>query len=166
MMKVQKKLVKLIIILITSLKVFGFMTIPVLADGENRGGLRINTERIIKGQSENIELRETELERIFPTLFTDETKEMIEKTEQLNKNNLEELEKSIFSQDLDGNTMVEEVKNALFTEEYSVAVSGSNQDEEDASSDGIVSTTILTVFSGLGLLLLVGLYTGMRSLYD
>lgn len=165
-MKVQKKLVKLIIILITSLKVFGFMTIPVLADGENRGGLRINTERIIKGQSENIELRETELERIFPTLFTDETKEMIEKTEQLNKNNLEELEKSIFSQDLDGNTMVEEVKNALFTEEYSVAVSGSNQDEEDASSDGIVSTTILTVFSGLGLLLLVGLYTGMRSLYD
>lgn len=165
-MRVQKKLAKSLLLLIIALLVLGFWSVPAAADEEERGGLRINTDRIIKGQQEPTELRETELERVFPQLFTDETKEVIKEKELENKSELEQLEESIFFHELEGNTAVQDVKDALFAPEYEVAQTGGNQIQEDPSSGSGVSNTLLAVFTGLGAVLLFGLYAAMRNLVD
>lgn len=165
-MRVQKKLAKSIILLFIGVLVLGLLAVPAAAEEEGRGGLKINPDRIIKGQNENTDLRETELEKVFPELFTDETKETIEETELQQKSKLEELEQSIFSYELEGNTVVQEVKDDLFTAEYTVAQSGGNHIQEDASSGSGASNTLLAVFTGFGIVLFVGLYAAMRTMLD
>jgi type VII secretion protein EssA len=169
-MKVQQKQVKskFILLLCISLLVLVFAPVSAMADTEKRGELQFKIDRIIGGQDGETELRETELERLFPTLFTDEVKTRIEDTEHENQETMEELEESLFFADMEANSTVDEVKDSLFAEDYTATqvASAGNQAQEEASSSSTLGNTLLAVFSGLGLLLFGGLYFMMRSMLD
>ena len=167
-MKVQQKQAKpkFILLLCISLLVLVFTPVSAMADNEKRGELQFKIDRIIEGNDEGTELRETGLERTFPTLFTEDVQMRIEATEQENQERREGLEESIFSADLEANSTEDDVKDALFTEDYTVVASGGSQAQEENSSSSSLNNTILAVFSGLGILLFGGLYVMMRSLLD
>lgn len=164
-MKVQvNKQVKLIWLSIICLLILVIGPVSAWADEDNKGSLKFKVDRI-KGQTEQTDLRQTELERLFPTLFTDETKETIEEVKQENEKELNELKETIFFTNVETNQTVEKVKSALFTEEYTVVASHNNHEEGEDSGTGM-SSTMLAVFSGLGLLLFGGLYFAMRAMLD
>jgi len=167
-MKVQQKQAKskIILLLCISLLVLVFLPVSAMADTEKRGELQFKIDRIIGGQDNEVELRETELERIFPALFTEDVKTRIEDTELEKQETMEELEESIFFENLEANSTVEDVKDSLFTEEYTAVASGGTQAQEETASNSGLSNTILTVFSCLGILLFGGLYVMMRSMLD
>jgi type VII secretion protein EssA len=167
-MKVQQKQAKskIILLLCISLLILVFLPVSAMADTEKRGELQFKIDRIIGGQDNEVELRETELERIFPALFTEDVKTRIEDTELEKQETMEELEESIFFENLEANSTVEDVKDSLFTEEYTAVASGGTQAQEETTSNSGLSNTILTVFSGLGILLFGGLYVMMRSMLD
>lgn len=165
-MKVQKRLANFIVLLCISLLVLVCLPVSAMANEEKRGNMQIKTDRIIKGQNQDTNLRETELERVFPELFTDETKEKIVNKENKNERTLDELEQSIFSNDRVANSTVEDVKDVLFTEEYTTVASSRNHVQEESSSGNGLSNTLMVVFSGAGLLLFGGLYVAMRSMLD
>ncbi|WP_164216044.1 type VII secretion protein EssA [Virgibacillus sp. YIM 98842] len=167
-MKVQKKLAKFksILLFIASLLVLVFLPVSAMADTEKRGELQFKVDRIMGGNDEQTELRETELERTFPALFTEDVKAKIEDTERENQESMEELKESIFSANFEANSTVEDVKDSLFTEGYTAVASGGSQAQEETSSNSGLNNILLTVFSGLGLLLFGGLYFMMRSMFD
>lgn len=164
-MKVQKKLVKFTVLLYISLLVLVLLPVSAAADEGKSGSLQMKTDRIIKGQNENTDLRQTELERIFPTLFTDETKEAVAEKNLENEKTMEKLEESIFFMDGDKTSTVQNVKEALFSEEYAAGSVGNQVQEESPSSSGL-SKILIVVFAGIGILLFGGLYLAMRSVLD
>lgn len=165
-MKVQKRLAKSIVLLCISLLALVSLPVSAVAEEDKRGNMQIKTDRIMKSQDENTDLRETELEKVFPTLFTEETKETIVEKDFENERAIEELEQSVFFIDSAANSTVEDVKDGLFSEEYTVALSSGNHVQEETSSGSGLSNTLLVVFSGIGILLFGGLYVAMRSLLD
>jgi type VII secretion protein EssA len=167
-MKVQKKQAKnkMILSLCICLLILVCLPVSAMADTEKRGELQFKIDRIIDGSDEGSELRETELERTFPGLFSDDVGLIIEETEKKNQQTMEELEKSIFTVDLEANSTVDEVKDALFSEDYTVVASGKGEVQEEDNTNSSFSNTILTIFSGLGILLFGGLYFMMRSMFD
>lgn len=165
-MKVQKRLAKSIVLFCISLLVLVSLPILAVADEQKSGNMQIKTDRIMKGQNENTDFRETELERVFPTLFTDETKETIVEKDLENERMVEDLGQSIFFIDREVTSTVEDVKDDLFSEEYTAVASSGNHVQEEASSGGGLSNTLMVVFAGMGILLFGGLYVAMRSLLD
>ncbi|WP_405100992.1 type VII secretion protein EssA [Oceanobacillus sp. FSL H7-0719] len=164
-MKVQKKLVKFTVLLYISLLVLVLLPVSAAADEGKSGSLQMKTDRIIKGQNENTDLRQTELERIFPTLFTDETKDAVAEKDLENEKTMKKLEESIFFMDGDKTSTVQNVKEALFSEEYAAGSAGNQVQEESPSSSGL-SKILIVVFAGIGILLFGGLYLAMRSVLD
>lgn len=165
-MKVQKKLVKFTVLLYISLLVLVLLPVSAAADEGKSGSLQMKTDRIIKGQNENTDLRQTELERIFPKLFTDETKEAVAEKDLENEKTMKKLEESIFFMDGDKTSTVQNVKEALFSEEYIAAGSAGNQVQEESPSSSSLSKILIVVFAGIGILLFGGLYLAMRSVLD
>ncbi|GAB3799675.1 type VII secretion protein EssA [Virgibacillus kimchii] len=167
-MKVQKKQAKYKIILFLCMSLLILVCLPVsaMADTEKRGELQFKIDRIIGGNDGETELRETELERSFPDLFSDDVGLIIEEREKENQQMMEELEESIFTADLQANSTVEEVKDALFSEDYTAVASGRGEMQEENTASSSFNNTLLTIFSGLGILLFGGLYFMMRSMFD
>lgn len=167
-MKVRKTLkqAKYFFLYCLSIGVLVFLPMSVVAGEDTRGKLHIKTDRITKGQTENTNLRETELERIFPTLFREETKEEIAEIELEKERKMKELEQSIFFIDKETTTTALDVKDSLFSEEYTAVAASGDQIMEESSSSSVLSNTLMVVFTGIGILLFVGLYAAMRSWFD
>lgn len=166
-MKVQKmKLAKYFILHCLCLGVLVFIPMSVVANEDTRGNLQIKTDRIMKGQNENTNLRETELEKVFPTLFMEETKEEIAEIELERERKMKGLEQSIFFIDKETATTTQDVRDSLFSEEYTAVAASKDRVTEESSSSSSLSNTLMAVFIGIGILLFVGLYAAMRSLFD
>lgn len=129
------------------------------------GSLQMQIDRIIKDKDEKNEMRETELERIFPSLFTLETSQEINEKVNAEEDKIEYIEQNLFSEDVEGNVAIQEVKDSLFQSDYeSVAASSSNAEEESSSSSS--SNIILMTFAGIAVALCGGLYVLMQRLLD
>ncbi|WP_017796449.1 type VII secretion protein EssA [Oceanobacillus kimchii] len=129
------------------------------------GSLQMQIDRIIKDKDEKNEMRETELERIFPSLFTSETSQEINEKVNAEEDKIEYIEQNLFSEDVEGNVAIQEVKDSLFQSDYeSVAASSSNAEEESSSSSS--SNIILMTFAGIAVALCGGLYVLMQRLLD
>ncbi|GEM_PF-5398848 len=165
-MRIQKKLVKTSALLCVSGLILVLMPVSATADKEKDGKLQLKMDRIINSQDEQMDLRETELERTFPTLFTVETNQAIKEKKMENKSTIKELEQTIFSLDIDKTSTVQNVKDHLFSEEYAITASNENQVKEEPSSGGGFSKIMIGLFVGIGTLLFSGLYLAKQFLLD
>lgn len=164
-MKTKLKLVNLAFA--SSMILLILLPIGVSADtgSEKDGSMQMQIDRIIKDKDEKNELRETELERLFPGLFTTETSEEINEKVNAEEDKIEDIEQNLFSEDVEGNVAIQEVKDSLFQSDYeSVAASSNNAEEESSSSSS--SNIILMTFAGIAVALCGGLYVLMQRLLD
>lgn len=130
------------------------------------GGLQIKVDRIIKGDSERTQMNETELEKVFPTLFTEETQVWFTEVKKENEASLERLERSLFTTEIDSNTTALDIKASLFASDYtSSASSSTNQVSLEDSGSGFGNTFLVTL-TALALLLCGGLYFMMQKLFE
>ncbi|MCT1576503.1 type VII secretion protein EssA [Oceanobacillus kimchii] len=164
-MKTKLKLVNLAFV--SSMILLILLPIGVSAESGSikDGSLQMQIDRIIKDKDEKNEMRETELERIFPSLFTLETSQEINEKVNAEEDKIEYIEQNLFSEDVEGNVAIQEVKDSLFQSDYeSVAASSSNAEEESSSSSS--SNIILMTFAGIAVALCGGLYVLMQRLLD
>ncbi|MEN2768992.1 type VII secretion protein EssA [Ornithinibacillus xuwenensis] len=166
-MKVQLKLVKRVLLCSSILLILGGNAHLVSAESSSndRGNLEFKIDRIEKGNETDKEIRETELEKVFPTLFTEEIESNIQAKQIEEEQSLEELEQSLFSMETESYETLEDIKQTLFTEEYSASASTTVQEQEDRKQSGW-GTPIIAVFIGFALLLCGGVYVLMRKLLD
>ncbi|MUK87582.1 type VII secretion protein EssA [Ornithinibacillus sp. L9] len=166
-MKVQQKLVKAMLLFSTILLILGVNIHLVSAESSsnNRGSLEFKIDRIEKSKETDREISETELEKVFPSLFSEETETTIHDQQTEEEKLLKELEQSLFSMETEPNETLEDVKQTLFTEDYTVTVSQSIQDQEEEKNSGL-GNSVIAVFSGFAFLLCGGVYVMMRKMLD
>jgi type VII secretion protein EssA len=165
MMKRSLKLVKaLFCILIVSL----FLpTSAVLADDQpstaERGKLNMDLDRISGSSQEDQTNTITELEKVFPELFRDETRESIDRKQLEQEEWLEDLHRSIFEMESQTDATVALVQETLFTESYTAPTTESYAHEEPSEGANNV-----LLFSIMGFIFMVGgaVFALMRHVMD
>ncbi|WP_081674787.1 type VII secretion protein EssA [Virgibacillus sp. CM-4] len=162
MMKVQKKLAKRILLFSISLLM---LQTSVDASPANNGQLQLEIDRIIESEKEQTQTDKTELEKRFPTLFSEQTQSTINTEEKQNKASMERLQQTLFRTETETNKTIRNVREGLFEEDYSAASVQSQMDKtDDNESTNAMNSIMLIVFTGLACLLCVGLYFMMRRM--
>ncbi|MBO1002408.1 type VII secretion protein EssA [Pseudogracilibacillus auburnensis] len=161
-MRMQQKQINYL--LLFSLFMLIFLPVQVLAkDNEQvtgKGKMQIKTDRILQNKDEN-ETVETELDKVFPGLFKDETKEKIE-THQLDMesttNNVREI---IFEEPLQASVTLEELKANVFQDSYEPPKAYTLEEMDEASNStvssivfyGSITMVVGVIFGGVYMLL-------------
>lgn len=141
-----------------------FFTFPLQVFGEGTtnsdGKMRFKMERI--GGKEGVQShKETELEKIAPDLFKEETKETIEKKQSEIKNEVEHLEEILFTTTKVTDSSMQETKKILFSNDYETPKSIAAED--DGNKEGTTSNVILYSAIGVVVLLCGGIFTYMQK---
>jgi type VII secretion protein EssA len=130
----------------------------------NNGELRVKIERIGGDEIdlENLDpqdVEETELEKVAPGLFKEQTGAAIQSQQKEFNNAAQEFKESLFVSPVHQNTFIEDTGNALFSSDYEVehygAVGGNRR--EKSISIGVLAATFGLVFIICG-----GLYFVIR----
>lgn len=164
-MKIKQKQINYLLLLFLSI----FIIIPNLVfahdDATEKGKLNIKTERITGNESDaNQELVETELERTFPDLFEDETKEKIELKQKEEEVETNYIKQQIFQASLPSSTAIYEVKSELFTEDYTPPKKVVQEDEEDDETNNSSPLVVYgSIVSMIGIVL-GGIFLVIRNL--
>ncbi|MFV8828654.1 type VII secretion protein EssA [Alkalihalobacterium sp. APHAB7] len=129
---------------------------------EERGKLNMNLDRISGSKGDQTKTK-TELEKVFPELFRDETRELIDRKQLKQEEWLQDLHQSIFEMESQADATVALVQETLFTESYTAPTTQSLAQEipnEDAQN--------VLLFSALGFILMVGgvVFTMMRQVVE
>lgn len=165
-MKKKQRLVKAILTLVISvLVVWGYQAPAASADSD--GDLEMKIDRIVEDDKKNTVNQETELEKIFPTLFTEETSKIIAEKKAEQQQSLEELESDLFAKDVQINKTLDSVKDDLFTKDYEeIAASTSKPNKDEIAETSQSSNTWLYVLTGFALLLCGGIYVMMQKMLN
>ncbi|WP_153463036.1 type VII secretion protein EssA [Sediminibacillus terrae] len=165
-MKVTKKLAKHSLLLAVSLLVLFSIAAPAVV-AEKNGSLEMKIDRIKEEQNNSPSNHETELDKVFPDLFADETATVIEKKETENNQSMEELQEELFAMKKEPGTQLHATRDSLFKENYSLTASATTTAEEPEAtseeSDSGLGNTVLMALTGAGLLLSGGLYIMMQK---
>jgi len=132
----MKELVKTFSILVVFLGCISITSIHSLADTttDDNGEMKLKTDRI--GQDSMLETefhKETELEKIAPDLFKEQTRAAIETKQSEAKKAAKNLEKNLFVKPSEPSTALSDTKNSLFSTHYTVQyaeASNQNANEE------------------------------------
>lgn len=128
-------------------------------DAEDSGKMELKIDRIGEDGTQNYQNTETEKEKRFPHLFSEETESAIESKQTEAENMMKELEESLFMMDTGAaDNLVQDTKNALFNEDYTAPQTAASDDQEEESDDGL-GTALYIGFAGLVSVLCVGIYT-------
>ncbi|WP_018932436.1 type VII secretion protein EssA [Gracilibacillus lacisalsi] len=131
---------------------------------ESKGKINWKIDRIMENDSkEERSKRETELEKRFPELFKDETTEVISTIKEEKQDSIDKLEQDLFATELEANTMIDDTKQALFTQDY-VAPEAASSTEEEVDNES--SSLLMTGFIGLACLIGGGMYLMFQRLAD
>lgn len=126
---------------------FLFFQLPITAvaneDDLGKGNMEIKTDRIMQGESTEEQNQETELDRVFPELFTSEVKEQLDEQQQLSQRQYAELKDSLFTTHVK-ETSIYDMKSELFVEASDISheVSQEEIDKTNTSESGSISTII------------------------
>lgn len=138
-------------------------------DTSNRSGkLRLKVDRI--GESKHVEKQTdkmTELEKMAPDLFTEETQTAIEEKKKEMHTEMTELEQSLFVITPEIDTTMEDMKSTLFASDYTVPkMTVANGDEPENGSGGIMGNTLFASLVGMVVLLCGGIFAAMRKMVE
>lgn len=124
------------------------------SDESEKGKIKIKTDRIIDNlDDEDIEVKETELDKSFPELFDDITTKQLKAYQVEEEQSINELKHLIFEEEEELNkTSLYDIKDELFDEDYTATTSTAS-DEKDEDSSNSISNIIfygsLAVFIGM-----------------
>ncbi|MEW9676385.1 type VII secretion protein EssA [Lentibacillus sp. L22] len=146
------------------------LMLPVTAsaedDSKNKGQIQWKIDRIIQGDNEGLERNtETEQEKRLPDLFKEETKNKITSKQKDQKESMEDLEHSLFTMDMEPDTTVKQVKQSLFTADYTAPKAEKHNDQEEESQSWF-NNMLFIVLAGLACILFGGVFIMMRKLTD
>lgn len=133
------------------------------------GKLRFKQERIgendtVTGQETSANLV-TELEKVAPDLFKEQTKEKIETKQREFNETYERLEEKLFTKPHEENVVLKETESALFANDYTTPKVASEEQVQN-SNGGLASTPILASLIGVALAICGGIYVFMRKAFD
>jgi len=111
----------------------------VAEESSGKGKMQIKTNLIHGEDDGSLRLYETELDRVFPELFHDETKTKFDTVQADKKSSIKAIQRQIFTNEFNGPSLYD-VKDMLFTEDYTSSLS--YEDEEEVESFDIVSTVL------------------------
>lgn len=132
---------------------------------ENRGNIKWDIDRILDdGLEEERYRNESEMEKMFPELFQDETYETIRSIQEKNKQSMEDLESTLFSTEFEKNKMINDTREHLFTSDYVAPKSSKNTEIEQES--GWFNNILIAGLMGVGALALGVMYMMFRHLAD
>ncbi len=162
MMKGLLKWISIFIVCFMAMDIVESIEVSAKDSPENKGKMYFETDRIreddLKNQSDHVE---TEMEKIFPELLQEETKEIITRKQDEQKKSSNTLKESIFkvSEEDATNATLDDVKETLFTSDYTPPKSSevNEANEEDPHTES-VSKGLLSTIAGLVLLLCGGVY--------
>jgi type VII secretion protein EssA len=144
------------------------MHLHVTADStsKNSGKLRFKTERIDQGENEKKHQNiETELDKVFPTLFREETIITINLEKVKQAEHTKELEQILFEMPSKSDTTLHDMKGeTLFTVDYTPPKTST---VNEVTEDGQATSIGKGAFASLAALLLVlcgGIYTMLLKL--
>lgn len=135
------------------------------------GKLRFKQERIgekgsVSGNETSANL-ETELEKIAPDLFKEQTKEKIKTKQTELIETHEQLEKHLFIQPHEENVVLKETESALFANDYvTPKIASEEQTQTQRSEGGLTSTPIFASLVGIALVICGGIYAFIRKAFD
>ncbi|MFD1850870.1 type VII secretion protein EssA [Oceanobacillus bengalensis] len=130
------------------------------------GSLELKIDRIIQGEDERTIIQETELEKVFPTLFEEETNEKIDVVEKEKERTLDALEESLFRMESVKNVTLQNIKQSLFSDNYIVTASSTSSEVNDKESNNGIGNVLLLSLTIVGCFLAGGLYLLMRKSFD
>ncbi|WP_276208111.1 type VII secretion protein EssA [Gracilibacillus thailandensis] len=131
---------------------------------ESKGKINWKIDRIMENDSkEERSKRETELEKRFPELFQEETTEVISSIKEEKQDSIDKLEQDLFATEIEANTMIDDTKQALFTQDYVAPEASSSTEEEEGNES---SSLLMTGFVGLACLIGGGMYLMFQRLAD
>ncbi|SDM26214.1 type VII secretion protein EssA [Sediminibacillus halophilus] len=162
-MKATQKLGKHSLFLAAALLVLTTYAAPAVY-AESDGSLKMKVDRIKQEKKENQSNKETELDKVFPELFEEETFTAIKQVEEESNQSMEALEEELFTMEEEPVTTLHATRDVLFEETYSVTASttaDADEKQADEESSG-VGNTVLMALTGAGLLLSGGLYIMMQ----
>ncbi|KYG26023.1 type VII secretion protein EssA [Alkalihalobacillus trypoxylicola] len=134
-------------------------------ESNQRGSLQWQIDRVNRDRDKGTEYIQTELERRFPSLFKEETEQQIDRKMEENEDQLLKLQQSLFTEEKpEHNLAIQQVRESLFSEEYTAVASRSSQEEEEGGS--MSSNVILIALSAVACFLGAGLYLMMRRMLD
>ncbi|WP_053218437.1 type VII secretion protein EssA [Virgibacillus senegalensis] len=163
-MKVKQKLGKHSLFLATALLVLTTYAAPaVYADSD--GSLKMKVDRIKQEKKENQSNKETELDKVFPDLFAEETFTTIKQVEDKNNQSMEALEEELFTMKEEPVAELHATRESLFKENYSLTASTTTVEEEQETEDrnNGLGSTVLMALTGAALFLTGGLYIMMQK---
>jgi len=126
---------------------FLFFQLPITAvaneDDLGKGNMEIKIDRIMQGESTEEQNQETELDRVFPELFTSEVKEQLDEQQQLSQRQYAELKDSLFTTNVK-ETSIYDMQSELFVETSDISheVSQEEIDKTNTSESGSISTIV------------------------
>ena len=139
------------VLLLFSLSIFFIIPTVVTADedGGGKGKLQIKTDRIIENnREEDADIVESELDKSFPELFQEETKEKIELQQKEMEKATNDLKRDVFHEEMSEMTTLYEVKNELFTENYTSPKVFATEDTDEPSTNTLSSIIYYGSFVG------------------
>lgn len=147
-MRIQQKQINYL--LLFSLFILLFHPTSINADSDKgKGKMKIKSDRILKEQSDDY-FGETELDKRFPNLFSEEINHKIHEKQRNDDYTLDTLKKSVLIEDIPERTMLTTVKSALFTEEYT-ASNHKRRSAEDAEEHRLTSSVLF--YGSLGFII-------------
>ncbi|WP_160724843.1 type VII secretion protein EssA [Bacillus sp. USDA818B3_A] len=164
----MKALVKTFSMLIAFLGWFSIASVHTFAEepSNNSGKMELKTDRI--GQDSAIENefhKETELEKMAPELFEEQTRASIETKQLEAEKAAKNLEKNLFVQPSEQNTALSDTKNSLFSSNYSVQYAQSAG--RDANEEGgQISKRMVPALIGFVAVCCGGVYIMMRKMLE
>lgn len=145
-----------------------FTNLQVSAEdlNEKNGNMRLKLERISELDENNYQENvETELDKLFPTLFQEEINTQIELKQTEIRTSVEQLTDTIFEKAGETDKSLDDMKRTLFIESSTLPKArASEMIKDEDKPGGLKGKIILISFIGLTILLFYVIYTTMRRI--
>lgn len=134
---------------------------------DSKGKLRMKADRISQDEAERIKqdsdaYKETELEKLAPDLFKEQTRAAIQREQEQQKENMEDIKENLFVTKQHKDTTVKDSRVALFSKDYSIPATAAHGEVEGKAMGP-------QIFGALGAILFLicgGIYGAFRKMMN
>jgi type VII secretion protein EssA len=131
------------------------------------GKLRFQTERIGQDGKSKLQVdKKTELEKVLPNLFKEETQAVIDARQKELNQEADELRQMLFVTVQEHDITTQETMKTLFASDYTVPKASAANNDLNESDNGIMGNTLFSSLIGIVVLLCGGIFAVMRKMVE
>jgi len=161
---------------VVSILIFGlltFLTLPVYAtnDLNHSGELRLKTDRISQSEEDRQKMdsndnKETELDKIAPDLFKEQTRDAIQSKKKELENTTKTVEKTLFVFPNNHYVTMKDTEKTLFLKNYNVqtATEVNQEINENPEGNSLIGKKTMASLFGVVLIICGGIFAMMRKM--